>query len=265
MSAASTTAEQYESVLVKIENAEFLRDTLYGMWFVNDGSGECLIHNPNTYSYSGQAGTILNITGIATYNYGENKVDIRDADDVEAAEDVKAPYIDNISVAGAQTIIAYFNEDVETESATDTSNYSFSDGIVIEEILQHAFEKNRISFTVHGLTIGDHTLIVSGVKDLNENIMETEIYTFNSTYAGIDELKNSLQIFPNPITDYLNIYSDNGISSITIFNEIGQKMLSKKMNNEKSIEIDASLLHKGIYLLQIDYGGNSIIEKLIIK
>ena len=57
-------SEQYEGVLVRIENAECTSlPGGFGVWQVNDGSGECGIHNtPDGYEFDPQVGEVYNLS-----------------------------------------------------------------------------------------------------------------------------------------------------------------------------------------------------------
>ncbi len=72
--------------------------------------------------------------------------------------------------------------------------------------------------------------------------------------------------YPNPVNDVLTISSSNGISCINIFNIYGQKIYIKRMdivNNE--IEIDASSLNSGVYVVNITTPYGKTISKKFIK
>lgn len=67
-----------------------------------------------------------------------------------------------------------------------------------------------------------------------------------------NESNQMFTLFPNPVSDYLNIVSDvdNPIKIITIFNVIGQKVLTK---GETTLsKIDVSFLKAGNYFIKIN-------------
>ena len=75
--------EAYESVFVRVENAECTNDDAgYGMWEVNDGTGATLVHNNDSYTFTPTLGTHYNVQGALNYSYSEWKIEIRMADDV---------------------------------------------------------------------------------------------------------------------------------------------------------------------------------------
>lgn len=81
----------------------------------------------------------------------------------------------------------------------------------------------------------------------------------NSESFILDNLKMS----PNPVIDNLNIENDNQIKNIRIYNQLGQMVLSKEMNNNKG-QLDLSFISSGIYTIFIET-DNRIVNKKLIK
>ncbi len=77
----------------------------------------------------------------------------------------------------------------------------------------------------------------------------------------------SIQIFPNPVNDILNVKWDNNFPSeysMTIFNELGQ-VFYKKREIEKFIEsIDLSAFKDGVYFLKIESEELVSFQKFLI-
>ncbi len=83
VSTGEASDEQYESVLLRVENAECVDDNLgYGEWMVNDGSGDLRVDDL-MYGFTPQVGTRYNITGPLYYSYGNYKLEPRDENDIE--------------------------------------------------------------------------------------------------------------------------------------------------------------------------------------
>ncbi len=74
--------EDYEGVLVQVENAECINDSLgNGEWLVNDGSGEVMIDDL-IYGFIPVIGEIYNITGVVDYAYGSFRIEPRYSSDI---------------------------------------------------------------------------------------------------------------------------------------------------------------------------------------
>ena len=71
---------------------------------------------------------------------------------------------------------------------------------------------------------------------------------------------NQIAIYPNPVTNFLNIKTEENIIKIEIFNYLGKSIL-------KSIDtsnVDVSSLSKGIYLVKVNNDrGDISIQKMI--
>lgn len=77
-------------------------------------------------------------------------------------------------------------------------------------------------------------------------------YKNSSIVLSSDEINaNNFKAYPNPITDILNFSSDKDISSVSIYNLLGQEVLTKVIQDgEKTI--DVSNLSVGSYLVKIN-------------
>lgn len=96
---------------------------------------------------------------------------------------------------------------------------------------------------------------------------EVEDYSLNVSYAVSAKLKNennSILVYPNPANTVVNISGKN-ISSVRIYNVLGQSVLEKEMINDK-LSIDVSKLNKGIYIVKFESTGSEVYsKKLTIK
>jgi hypothetical protein len=80
------TSEQWEGVLVKVENATVITpDNGFGEWTVYGGgvpSDTCVIGDIVTYSYVPSLSDVVIVTGISMFAYGEYTLQPRDDDDI---------------------------------------------------------------------------------------------------------------------------------------------------------------------------------------
>ncbi|HAR71823.1 MAG TPA: hypothetical protein DCR77_00235 [Flavobacteriaceae bacterium] len=81
-----------------------------------------------------------------------------------------------------------------------------------------------------------------------------------------DEVKNHVEItlFPNPVSNELNIDSKDNIKEVTVFNLTGQQLFSKK-GNSKTSKIDVSNLKSGVYIVEVKTDKTSKTYKVIKK
>jgi len=93
-------------------------------------------------------------------------------------------------------------------------------------------------------------------------------YFSENCYSGISTLINTTEIktYPNPTTGKLAVSLSNAnISTIEIFNLIGEKIYAQNVNQEKSIEIDISNTSGGIYFLKVSDGVKVYTSKIVLQ
>ncbi len=98
ISTNAVNSEQYEGVLVKVQNATCNSTSAgVGMWAVNDGSGQCKIHNL-IYQHTPTLNTVYNVTGPVYYSFSEYRIEPRSAADVESSSSVNEKELLPLSV-----------------------------------------------------------------------------------------------------------------------------------------------------------------------
>ena len=81
---AAANDEQYEGVLVRVENVTVTNDDLgYGEWSASDGSGDVVIDDKGSYTYAPTTGdALVAVIGPLDYAYGAFKIQPRDDGDI---------------------------------------------------------------------------------------------------------------------------------------------------------------------------------------
>ena len=79
--------------------------------------------------------------------------------------------------------------------------------------------------------------------------------------------ENVISIYPNPTNGLLNIEGADKVSSIILFNDLGQQVLAKNNSaGDKMLTIDLSNLPSGIYLVHLrDAEFNVVIKRRVVK
>ncbi len=88
------------------------------------------------------------------------------------------------------------------------------------------------------------------------------VVTINLANANFDLV--DLEYYPNPVTDNLNLLTNQKIDAVTIYNLVGQEIMLITPNST-SAQIEMSNLPQGIYLLKIDVKDKHKIIKVIKK
>jgi hypothetical protein len=124
-----------------------------------------------------------------------------------------------------------------------------------------------IAFHVETHQLTGTSKIVYQVYNKN-NVADSAIMVFNISYSkpsGIEQiLAKNLNIFPNPVTNKIQIQSDLNLqpSIIKIVNILGEEVLILPINNTS--ELDVSSLKNGIYFLSI-YSNNQFYTQKFLK
>lgn len=85
-----------------------------------------------------------------------------------------------------------------------------------------------------------------------------------SASASTDEFElSAMKVYPNPVSDVLNISLDREITAVSIFNLLGQQVIVKTVNANETT-IDVSQLQSGAYFVKV-MSGNEVKTSKIIK
>ena len=123
--------------------------------------------------------------------------------------------------------------DVTVAGGTGTNTYSWSSGETTEDIT--------------GLTIGDYTITVDdGV------CLDSATFTIINDLGIENSILSSLEIYPNPVNDIVNIKLD-GSFNYEIVNILGEVIISGQATN--STIVDLSELSRGAYFITINSNG----------
>jgi len=113
----------------------------------------------------------------------------------------------------------------------------------------------------------DGNLLIGGDMLFYDGIARGRIARVNNMgilSTGDFEESNKIDIYPNPVTDYLHITSADLIKEIKVFNVTGQEMYSNKYNNE-SATVDFQNFNKGVYFIRVTTESYFEVKKIIIK
>tara|TARA_B100000575_G_C23143364_1_gene666248 strand:- start:6053 stop:8272 length:2220 start_codon:yes stop_codon:yes gene_type:complete len=253
VSSGEALTEQYEGVLVRIEQAECISlPGGFGVWDVNDGSGVCGIHNtPDGFEFDPVVGEVYNITGIVTSTFDEWKVDLRMQSDVETGPDVSAPFVSSHScfqVNGNYFLYIYFNEPIN-QTAINIDNFFITNADIID-VSNDSFDPTKITLTLDNVLSPNFGIIISEISDVIGNSQTNLTYTAECDFVfNVSELDfNNLnfQIINNK-TIVLSLKEKS--NHIEIFNHTGQRILNENIGSGSHI-IDVG--STGIFFARIN-------------
>ena len=245
---ALASSEEYESVLVQVQNVTVTNEDLgNGEWEIDDSSGPCIVGHLGDYTYIPVLDDfIYGITGVSDYTYGAFKLEPRDDDDINLIGLIIDPMELNFMTIeqcldGIEfTISNLSNEDITISDITDMGEFSSGNPWEIEDfILQLPYDLaagNSLTFNVIvGLPLNEPIReIVSDIIEIDSEVGLMEVVLNFDTALNTDA-ENNLVIaqselignYPNPFNPSTTIRYDlskAGKVSINIYNLKGQKV-----------------------------------------
>ncbi len=175
---AALSSEDYEGVLVMIDDAECTNTTLGdGEWAVDDGSGVGYIDDLG-YVSTPTLGSVYDITAPLAYREGGFKLEPRDAGDIVWVGDAVPPELFQVYATDETSVLVTFTEDVDETTAGIAANYTIA-GLTVSAAVRDASNHDQVALTVSTMSPINYTLIVDGVEDLYGNAMVNVSYGFD--------------------------------------------------------------------------------------
>lgn len=89
------------------------------------------------------------------------------------------------------------------------------------------------------------------------------ILEMNRLNQDPNNIENNLDIFPNPVSDILNVVKKN-IQNVSIYDATGKTIMTTAYNNIDQIEIDVTDFENGLYIITVAT-ANGVINSRFIK
>lgn len=192
----------------------------------------------------------------------------------------------NLSFAGVETVasqinasgMSYFNLDVWSPDFTQLriklvdfgADAAFGGGNDTEHELTYNnpaqgqwihYSIPLSSFT--NLTNRNHIAQLILASNGTSTVFVDNVYFSTTSTAGIaDFAKANLKIFPNPVKDILNLQGNQAVENVTIYNSLGQEVMSAAPNATEA-SLNVTSLQGGIYLINIQSNGTITTKKFI--
>jgi len=147
----------------------------------------------------------------------------------------------------------------EVKGTNDFLGYNvYRDGVVINTSLVPTE-----SYDDEGLAIGQYEYYVTAMYDEGEsdpsNTVIVDVITAINEVSG-----NTIQIYPNPVTDYINVKSDSKIISVELMNLMGQRIIMQKVN-KLTHQINLTDLQSGIYIVKVELENGTVTRRIAVN
>jgi|GEM_PF-1395795 len=129
-----------------------------------------------------------------------------------------------------------------------------------EEVMQNMHElfEDVVEFKIfHNPALSYDGVSSAGNLEV-ESVLSYELLSVD------DNLENSVQIFPNPIQEKLQIQSTKFITNLSLYNTQGALLLESKFNATEGI-LNMSNVSQGVYLLEVTFDTGESVSKKLVK
>ena len=110
----------------------------------------------------------------------------------------------------------------------------------------------------------DEVLTATNVPALFEGGNSERTYSYECT-TGVDDVvaeEKLLSLYPNPVSDQLNIFSLNGVNKIEILNVTGKVIYNKNVNSTVHA-VNTSNFSRGLYFVRVTSNNKMKTQKFI--
>ena len=236
---ASGTGTQLHLEHVTIPANECVKFTIYdqmengiccsfghGYYIVKDSQGNVLFGDEDNGSFGAEASHLISIVGAVQIAIGETEVS-------------------NVNYNHADFIASLDFEGYPDEVGFSCRKVTSSEPMIIQG---HLNEFRKILGFTDEL---EHSSIymVKAYAVVNGQTYYGEETTFQTWMEGVDELEQSLKLYPNPTSGVLNIQGE-GMVSVEVYNAVGQRMMTQEVNGN-SVQVSTENMSNGIYFLRI--------------
>ena len=176
----------------------------------------------------------------------------------ENDEEVSTDASYSFTITGDRTLVANFSiesyviaataDPVEGGTITGTGTYEY--GIILSADYSFVYwleDGQIVSYDQ------DYTFTVTGNRTLVANLKNTD---------GVEELAITFGIYPNPVSDMLNIEASENIEQVEVFTITGAKVFSQKSFTEK-VEINTTDLSAGTYIIRMTTKNASEVRRFV--
>lgn len=111
----------------------------------------------------------------------------------------------------------------------------------------------------------EETTIEFYVKTIIDDVESesSEIYTIIVEDNAVEELLSSFEIYPNPATDILRIYSEERIEEVVVYDVYGRQQVNMTTRQQGEVTFDLSDFNNGVYFVKVKFGSNEVMKKVV--
>jgi hypothetical protein len=107
------------------------------------------------------------------------------------------------------------------------------------------------------------TVTVTATSVLSPSVSKSINIVITGQPNSIVDISSSVSVYPNPVSDFLNIKSDDFITKIELFNLSGELLKQLKFDRVTDFKLDLTDITKGVYVLKFETIEGVVVQKII--
>lgn len=218
------------------------------------GNGICCSFGQGYYIVKDSQGNVL-FGDTDNGEFGESASHILSVKGPQAQVEVGATEVSQITYTHADFVSTLACEGYPDEVGFSCRKVTSSEPMIIPGIL------NEFQMILASTDDLEHSSIyvVRAYAIVNGETYYGPETTFQTWMDGVDELEQSLKIYPNPTSGVLNIQGE-GMTNIEVYNAIGQRVMLQSVNGN-GIQLSTESLNNGIYFLRIYANDGTMLNR----
>lgn len=211
----------------------------HGYYLIKDSDGNVLIGDENNGQFGSDASHLISVRGPepqVNVNIGETQVS-------------------GINYNHADFIAPLDYEGFPDEVGFECRKVTSSEPMIVQGFLNEF--RNILGFTddLEMSTI----YVVKAYAVVNGETYYGQETTFQTWMEGVNELMQSLKVYPNPASNVLNIEGE-GMTQVEVYNTIGQRVMIAEVNGNAA-KVNTESLSNGMYVVRIHANDGTVLNR----
>jgi hypothetical protein len=211
----------------------------HGYYLIKDSDGNVLIGDENNGQYGSDASHLISVRGPepqVNVNIGETQVS-------------------GINYNHADFIAPLDYEGFPDEVGFECRKVTSSEPMIVQGFLNEF--RNILGFTddLEMSTI----YVVKAYAVVNGETYYGQETTFQTWMEGVNELMQSLKVYPNPASNVLNIEGE-GMTQVEVYNTMGQRVMMMEVDGNAA-KVNTESLSNGMYVVRIHANDGTVLNR----
>jgi hypothetical protein len=211
----------------------------HGYYLIKDSDGNVLIGDENNGQFGSDASHLISVRGPepqVNVNIGETQVS-------------------GINYNHADFIAPLDYEGFPDEVGFECRKVTSSEPMIVQGFLNEF--RNILGFTddLEMSTI----YVVKAYAVVNGETYYGQETTFQTWMEGVNELMQSLKVYPNPASNVLNIEGE-GMTQVEVYNTMGQRVMMMEVDGNAA-KVNTESLSNGMYVVRIHANDGTVLNR----